>query len=288
MILLGVDSRKVEEGIARGLMILSLLLVVGWLASIIGVIAFRGLPSLDLQMITQTPKGGYYLGKEGGVLNAILGSVYLGTAATLVALLISLPVALYINLYALPNSRTGKLVRFAMDVLWGIPSIVYGALGFIIMTSMGMRACLGAAIIAVSLFELPIMVRAMDEVLRMVPRELQEASCSLGATRIETALRVVLRQAVPGLMTGILMAFGRGIGDTASVLFTAGFTDRIPNSLGQPAATLPLAIFFQLGTPFPEVQGRAYASAVILTAIVLTVSLLSRFFAGRFSKHTVE
>ncbi|HPA77523.1 MAG TPA: phosphate ABC transporter permease PstA [Kiritimatiellia bacterium] len=277
-------ARKIEEGIFKGLMYFSVAIVLGTLLLITGIIIAKGLPSLSIQMLTQTPKGGYYLGKEGGILNAIIGSIYLATGATLLALIISLPVSLYINVYTRSNSKLAALVRFSMDILWGIPSIVYGAFGFIIMISLGLRASLGAAIIAVSLFELPIMVRAMDEVLKMIPPELAEASYSLGATRTETAFRVIVRQAIPGLITGVLMAFGRGIGDTASVLFTAGFTDRIPTSLSQPAATLPLAIFFQLGTPFPEVQGRAYAAATVLTIMVLIISLTARLIAHRYSK----
>ncbi len=91
-----------------------------------------------------------------------------------------------------------------------------------------------------------------------------------------------------GIVTAILLAFGRGIGDAASVLFTAGFTDRIPGSLMDPAASLPLAVFFQLGMPYPEVQTRAYASALVLTIIVLTISLGSRWIAGRLSKFIVK
>jgi phosphate transport system permease protein len=282
------DLRTVEETVAKGFMALSVSLVVGSLVMILAVIAVRGIPHLNLQMITQVPQGGYYLGREGGILNAILGSVYLAAGATLLAMLVSLPVALYINVYAGGRSRAARAIRGGMDVLWGIPSIVYGAFGFLVMCAIGLRASLGAAIITVSLLELPIMIRGMDEVLRLVPRDIQEASYSLGATRLETAFRVVARQAFPGLITAALMAFGRGIGDTAAVLFTAGFTDRIPTSLGEPAATLPLAIFFQLGTPYPEVQGRAYASAALLTLLVLGVSLSARWLAGRFSKHTVE
>jgi len=285
---MGVDSRRIEEAVFRALMLVSLSLVLGCLVLILVVIFAKGLPSLNLGMLIQIPKGGYYLGKEGGILNAILGSVYLAVAATLVAFCLALPVALYINIYTRRESLLAQLVRFSMDILWGIPSIVYGAFGFIVMIALGLRASLGAAIIAVSLFELPIMVRAMDEVLRLVPRDIEEAAYSLGATRLETAFRVVVRQALPGLLTAVLVAFGRGIGDTAAVLFTAGFTDRIPTSLSQPAATLPLAIFFQLGTPFPEVQGRAYASAAVLTCIVLAVSLLSRCFAGRYARHAVR
>ena len=132
------------------------------------------------------------------------------------------------------------------------------------------------------------MSRAIDEVMVLVPRELTDASSALGATRLETALKVVIRQCMPGILTAILIAFGRGIGDAASVLFTAGFTDRIPTSLLQPAATLPLAIFFQLGTPFPEVQQRAYASAAVLTLLILLISIVSRLLIRKLTKHVIK
>jgi phosphate transport system permease protein len=110
----------------------------------------------------------------------------------------------------------------------------------------------------------------------------------LGATRIETTLSVVLRQALPGIVTGVLLAFGRGIGDAASILFTAGYTDYIPRSLFDPVASLPLAVFFQVATPIPEVQQRAYASALVLLVIVLIVSLGSRLLSRRYSRHIVR
>ena len=280
--------RKMEERIFRALMAAAVLVVIGCLVLIVGTIIWKGLPAMSLSMITQTPKGGYYLGKEGGILNAIIGSLYLASGATVLAILFSLPVVLYINVYAQKRSRLASLTRFSFDVLWGIPSIVYGAFGFIIMIFFGLRASLLAGILAVALLEFPIMSRAADEVIRMVPRELLEASYSLGATRLETALKVVVRQCLPGLLTAVLIAFGRGIGDAASVLFTTGFTDRIPTSLLQPAATLPLAIFFQLGTPFPEVQQRAYASAAILTVLILVISLLARGLGKKYTRHIIK
>jgi len=280
--------RKLEEAVFRLFMAASLVLVVGCLALIVGTIIWKGLPALNLSMITQTPKGGYYLGREGGILNAIVGSLYLASGATILAVLLSLPVVLYINVYADKKSRLASLTRFSFDVLWGIPSIVYGAFGFILMVFLGLRASLLAGIFAVALIEFPIMSRAADEVFRMVPAELLDASYSLGATRLETAVKVVVRQCLPGLMTAVLIAFGRGIGDAASVLFTAGFTDRLPTSLLQPAATLPLAIFFQLGTPFPEVQQRAYASAAVLTILILVISLAARGLSKRYTRHVVK
>ncbi|MBN1218629.1 MAG: phosphate ABC transporter permease PstA [Anaerolineae bacterium] len=280
-------KRKVEENLFKFLMFGSMLLVLGSLALILGTIIWRGLPSLNLAMLTQTPKGGYYLGKEGGILNAIVGSLYLAGGATLLALLVSLPIALYLQVYA-ARSRIGELARLALDVLWGVPSIVYGAFGFTLMIWLGMRASLLGGIIALALLELPIMVRGMDEAIALVPFALKETSYAMGATRLETALKVIVRQTAPGLLTAVLLAFGRGIGDAASVLFTAGYTDRLPDSLFSPAASLPLAIFFQLGTPFPAVQERAYASALVLTVMVLGLSLLARKLTGRLNKHVIR
>ena len=281
------QKRHIEEAFFKGLMLLSFIIVAGALVLILGTVLVKGLPALNWQMVSQTPKGGYYLGKEGGILNAIVGSLYLAGGGTLLALVFSLPLALFLETYV-SNSAWGRYVRLSLDVLWGIPSIVYGAFGFTLMLSLGLRASLLGGIIALSLLELPIMTRAMDEVIRLMPLDLKQASLALGATRLETAIHVVTRQMLPGILTALLLAFGRAIGDAASVLFTAGYTDRIPTSLLRPVASLPLAVFFQLGTPFPEVQQRAYASALILTVIVLTISLGSRWAAARMGRYTVK
>ncbi len=132
------------------------------------------------------------------------------------------------------------------------------------------------------------MTRAMEEVIKTVPQELKEVSYSLGATRLETTLRVVAKQALPGILTGVLIAFGRGIGDAASILFTAGYTDRIPTSLFDATASLPLAIFFQLGTPLPQVQQKAYASAVILLLIILAISITTRLLSRKYTKYIIK
>ncbi len=281
------DKRKIEEAFFKGLMIASTLIVVGSLLAVITIVVVKGLPALNISMITQTPTGGYYLGKGGGILNAIVGSLYLAGGATALAFFISLLVALYLHEYA-GRSRLASFTRLSLDVLWGVPSIVYGAFGFTIMLYLGMTASLLWGIIIVALLVLPIMIRAMDEVVRMVSLEMREASYSLGATKLETVLKVVSRQALPGILTAVLLAFGRGIGDAASVLLVAGYTDYIPNSLLDPVATLPLAVFFQLGTPFPEVQQRAYASAVVLLGIVLLLSIASRLLTNKFTKYVIK
>jgi len=280
-------KRHIIETIFKILMLLSFGLVAGSLALILWTIISKGLPSINWAMLTQTPKGGYYLGKEGGILNAILGSLYMAGGGTLLALIIGLPLALYLDTY-LGNSAWGRYVRLALDVLWGIPSIVYGAFGFLVMLAIGMRASMLGGIIALTLLELPILARAMDEVIRMMPQDLEQAAIALGSTRLEVALRVVTRQMLPGIVTAVLLAFGRGIGDAASVLFTAGYTDRLPTSLLRPAASLPLAVYFQLSMPYPEVRNRAYAAALILTVIVLVVSLAARWIASRLSRNVIH
>lgn len=282
------SRRKFQERFALVLMVSSTAVILGCLLLILITVTAKGLPHLDLEMVTRPPAGGYYLGKEGGVLNAIVGSLYLTGGATFLALLISLPVVICLNVYIRRGSPWASAIRFSLDVLWGVPSIVYGAFGFTLMLALGLRASLLGGIIAVALLIFPVMSRAMDEAVRMIPRGLLTASYALGATRWETALKVVLRQSLPGLLTAVLIAFGRGVGDAASVIFTAGFSDSIPVSLLRPAATLPLAIFFQLGTPFPEVQGRAYASALVLTVIILLISVLSRRLTRKFTRNIVQ
>jgi phosphate transport system permease protein len=280
--------KNLEELLMIWVMRLAVGLIVGVLLMILFSILYRGLPSMSWSMISETPKGGYYYGKEGGVLNAIIGSLYLAVGATLLAIVIGLPVALYMNVYARRQQRMVHAIRFFLDLLWGIPSIVYGAFGFSLMIMVGMKTSLMAGIITVGLFILPIMIRAIDEVLQSVSGGLFEASLSLGATRTQTAYKVFLRQGLPGVVTAVLLSFGRAIGDAAAVLFTTGYTDHIPTSPDQPAATLPLAIFFQLSSPIKEVQDRAYAAALILTAIILIISISARLLSKRFDKHRIK
>ncbi|MBE0640307.1 MAG: phosphate ABC transporter permease PstA [Bacteroidales bacterium] len=283
-----IDRRKAEEWFFRVLMFFSTVIIATALFLIIFSILYSGLPHLTWEMISSVPKGGFYFGKEGGILNAIIGSLYLSMGSTILAFLFGLPLALFMNVHLIRRRKLVNGIRFVMDLLWGVPSIVYGAFGFTIMVFFGIRASLLAGIITVTLFIIPIMVRGMDEILQSVPRGLLESSLSLGSTRSETSYRVFLKQCVPGVITAVLLSFGRAIGDAASILFTTGYTDHIPTSLTQPTATLPLAIFFQLSSPIPEVRERAYAAAVILVFIILTISMLSRFFSRKYQKNKIN
>jgi len=279
-------GRLLEEKIVKMLMRATTLIIISSLFFIFIAIVRRGLPARTWDMITKIPGGGFYIGKEGGILNAIVGSFMIVLGSTALGLLIAIPIVIFINLYLPKKSLLSDFTRLSFDVLFGIPSIVYGAFGFTIMVFLGMKTSLLGGTLAVTFLITPILVRSMDEVARMVPRELYDATFSLGATRLET-VKVVLRQIAPGITTAILLSVGRAIGDAASVLFTAGYTDSIPTSLGQPAATLPLAIFFQLSSPIQEVQNRAYSAAFILTMIVLILSLAARYYSRKLSKHKI-
>lgn len=279
-------SKYIEEFIIKILMGIALLAVFGFVAGIVYTIFHRGWSCISWEMVSSLPGGGFYIGKEGGFLNAIVGSVYIVAASTLLGLAVSIPVVFYLNIYLRSNSKFAYVARLAYDVLFGIPSIVYGAFAFTLMIWLGLRTSLLGGILVTTLLIIPILIRSMDEVVRNFPRDLLEASYSLGATRLET-MGVVLRQIMPGVATATMLSVGRAIGDAAGVMFTAGFSDSIPSSLTQPAATLPLSIFFQLSAPQTEVQNRAYAAALVLTMIVLVISLAGRFIMHRFSKNKI-
>ena len=279
-----VKVRLWKEKIAKACMRVAIFLISSCLFLIISTILFKGLPYLSWEMLSQTPKGGFYLGKEGGILNAILGSLYLAGLSTLLACIIGIPTALYLYSYVPSRSFIARFSKLLFDVLFGVPSIVYGAVAFSIMVWMGIRASLLGGVLTVSLLTIPIVVRTIDELLRLVPADLKQVTFSLGATRWESA-KVILIYIKPGIFTAVLLAFGRAIGDVAAVLLTAGYGDNLPKYLDEPAATLPAAIFFQLSSPIPEVQGRAYASAFILTFIILIIVVCTHLLAYKQKKH---
>ena len=279
-------AKRIKEALAQTFMWLSMAVVVGMVVSVIWTIFSHGWKAMSWEMVSSLPGGGFYIGKEGGFLNAIMGSVYIVGGSTVLGLLISVPVVFYLNIYLKPGSKLAYVARMAFDVLFGVPSIVYGAFAFTIMIFFGLRTSLLGGIIVITLLIIPIFIRTMDEATREFPRDILDATYSLGATRWET-LKVVLRQIAPGIATATLLSVGRAIGDAAAVMFTAGYTDSIPTSLSQPAATLPLAVFFQLSSPIPEVQDRAYAAALVLTVIVLLLSITGRLISNKFSKNKV-
>jgi phosphate transport system permease protein len=279
-------ARKLKQVIAVVLMIVAIVIFFLLFTSIVAAVFVKGLPGLSLDLVSKLPGNGLYLDRGGGVLNAIVGSLLVGLAATLLALVVSLPLVLFINLYLPKGARLAAAVRFSLDVLWGIPSIVYGACGVAVMLAAGLRGSLLAAVVVVALIEIPILSRTCDEVVRLVPRELEEAALALGAGQRALAFRVVLREVLPGLVTAALLAFGRGIGDAAAVMLVAGFQDGIPANVFEPVATLPLAIFYLINTPAAQAKG--YAAGLVLVFIIIVFSVLSRLGGRKFFRYRID
>lgn len=279
------NSKFIEEKVVKALMWVSVSLVILVVASIICTIFVKGFGSLSLDMVTKVPGRNWNTTDDGGFINAIWGSVVVVAPATLIAMVVSIPVVFYMNLYRRRSNWLSYVARLAYDVLYGIPSIVYGAFAFMIMVMVGMRASVLGGIIVSTLLIIPMFIRNGDEISKSVPDDMIDAAYSLGATKWET-LKVVVRQVLPGMATATLLAVGKAIGDAAAVMFTAGFSDSMASSLSSPTATLPLAIFnwVTMPDPFP---GRAYAAALVLTVIVLILSLGGRWITNHFTKNNL-
>ena len=279
------NSKFIEEKVVKALMWVSVSLVILVVASIICTIFVKGFGSLSLDMVTKVPGRNWNTTDDGGFINAIWGSVIVVAPATLIAMVVSIPVVFYMNLYRRRSNWLSYVARLAYDVLYGLPSIVYGAFAFMIMVMVGMRASVLGGIIVSTLLIIPMFIRNGDEISKSVPDDMIDAAYSLGATKWET-LKVVVRQVLPGMATATLLAVGKAIGDAAAVMFTAGFSDSMATSLSSPTATLPLAIFnwVTMPDPFP---GRAYAAALVLTVIVLILSLGGRWITNHFTKNNL-
>ena len=277
------QAKHIEETVVRILMVLSALVVVGVVLSIVWTVFSHGIKALSWEMVSRVPGKDWNTENDGGFLNAILGSLWVVLPAAVIGACVSIPVVFYMTLYKRRSDKLSYIARLAYDILYGIPSIVYGAFAFMVMVWVGMRASTLGGILVTTLLIIPIMVRSGDEIAKTVPDEMVDAAYSLGATKWET-LKVLLRQVLPGMVTAFLLAIGKAIGDAAAVMFTAGFSDRMASSLSDPTATLPLAIFnwITMPDPFPD---RAYAAALVLTVIVLLLSLGSRHITRRLTRH---
>lgn len=278
-------SKYVTEKVMKVLMLMAVFLVFSFLASIIWTIFVKGIGSIAWEMVSKVPGKDWNVSNDGGFLNAIVGSLAVVLPSAILAACVSIPVVFYMNLYLRRGHKLSYAARLAYDILYGIPSIVYGAFAFTVMVIVGMRASVLGGIVVTTLLMIPMMIRSGDEISKSVPDEMVDAAYSLGATKWET-LKVVFRQVLPGMVTAALLALGKAIGDAAGVMFTAGFSDSLPSSLSDPTATLPLAIFnwVTMPDPFPD---RAYAAALVLTVIVLILSLAGRWVTRRFTKNNL-
>jgi phosphate transport system permease protein len=265
-------SRENVERFAFVLIYAAVAAVLLILAVILFDIVSKGLPALSWEFLTTAPRN---LGREGGILPAIVGTLYLVLGAIAVALPIGVGAAIYLAEYQRGNLPT-RLIRSGVDLLNGTPSIVFGLFGFsVLVLYLHFGVSLLAGQVTLGLMVLPTIVRTAEEALRQVPRAVREGSLALGATKWQTIRRVVLPPATAGIITGTILSLGRAAGETAPILFTAAvFSQRhLPSSVFDPVMALPYHLFI-LATTVPGAQQNTYGTALVL------ILLVSAFYAA--------
>jgi len=246
------------------------------LVLIVAYILVRGLPVVDLEFLTESPRN---MGKEGGILPSIVGTLALTTISVLIAAPLGVGTAIFLTEY----TREGlfpRLVRFGTESLSGIPSIIFGLFGFIFFViglNMGWSILSGALTLAAMI--LPTIVRTSEEAIRAVPDSFREISFALGGSRWQTTTSLVLPTALPGIVTGIVLALGRAVGETAAVIFTAGSSLRLPSSLMDPVRTLPVHFYILAREGISMTN--AYGTAAVLLVTVLAVNLGAYYLVRR-------
>ncbi|MGZ6693811.1 MAG: phosphate ABC transporter permease PstA [Solirubrobacteraceae bacterium] len=244
----------------------------------------KGLAAWSGKFFTTDPNGNF-LGYPGGVKSAILGTIEMVALATLISVPTGIGVALYLTEYG-KQSRFANVVRYFVDVMTGVPSIVFGLFVYIVLVlgnvgGSGFAAWKGA--IALALLMLPIVVRSSEVVLLLVPSSLREAALALGAPRWRVIKRVVLPTSLSGLVTGALLAIARGAGETAPLLFTAFGAQVASANLSKPMNSLPYQIFTDIQSARSEVVTRAWGAALTLVLMILVLNLIARFASRRSS-----
>jgi phosphate transport system permease protein len=241
----------------------------------------KGIGSWSGQFFTSDPNGNF-LGYPGGIRSALIGTLEIVALATLIAVPVGIGVALYLTEYG-KNSLFANVVRYFVDVMTGVPSIVFGLFIYIVLVLAhvggGFTAWKGG--VALSLLMLPVVTRAAEVVLLLVPDHLREAALALGAPRWRVVTRVVLPTAGPGLVTGSLLAVARGMGETAPLLFTTAGAFGLTFNLDAQMNALPLQIFNDITSPRQAVIDRAWGAALTLVVLVLIFNLLARAFSRK-------
>ncbi|MBI2221913.1 MAG: phosphate ABC transporter permease PstA [Acidobacteria bacterium] len=272
--------RKVTSAIAVGLCALSVATALLPLAAVLYFVVSQGVSSLNLAFFTQMPKPVGETG--GGMANAIAGTVILTGLGAAFAIPIGVLSGIYISEYG--GSRFASLVRFAADTLNGVPSIVIGVFAYavFVLPFKQFSALAGGA--ALGIMMIPIITRTTEELLKLVPSALREGALALGATRARAVFTVVLPAALPGILTGILLALARIAGETAPLLFTA-FNNRFwSTDLGQPISSLTVQVFTYAISPYEDWHRQAWAGALVLVSMVLVCALLARITTARLER----
>jgi phosphate transport system permease protein len=275
----GARRRQLTNLFMHGLLLLVMIATVGLLVWVLAYVAGQGLKYLGPEFLTQTPPGNPSE-PGGGFLNGIIGSVITTGIATVLSVPVGAAAAIYLVEY---GGRLARVTRFLTDILVGVPTIVTGALVYAVWVVLfGFSGIAGG--IALALVMLPLVIRSTDEMLRLVPRDLREASLALGVTKARTILVIVLPTASSGIITGVMLAFARAMGETAPLLLTALGNDLfIELNPTKRMSTLSLQIFGNAITGFKAAQARAWAGALTLVVLVLLFTVAARLIARRSS-----
>lgn len=274
------DARRRADAIMRLLLAACLVLALLPLSLIIFVTLQQGIGTMSLEFLGSTQPLSYRA-FGGGFLHGLVGTAMMVGIAILISVPLGIAASVFLVEYR--TSRLARPVRFFTDVMTGVPSIFVGLFVYAALVreaGLGFGTLVGG--IALSILMLPIVVRSAEEILKLVPHDLRNASTAMGARRWQTTIFVVMPAAAPGLTTGVMLAIARGAGETAPLLLTAfGTSYLVTDLLGRAQTALPLLIFEQARQPFEAAQGRAWAGALELVALVLILTIVARWIGGR-------
>ncbi len=274
--------RRRSDKLARGLLAAATVVALIPLVLVLYYLLKRGAGAISWHFFSTDPTGSF-LGDPGGIKSALLGTVEIVGLATAIAVPLGIGVALYLVEYG-REGRFAAVVRYFVDVMTGVPSIVFGLFVYITLViggfvSDGFAAWKGA--VALALLMLPVVTRSSEVVLELVPDSLREAALALGAPRWRVVTRVVLPTAAPGLVTGSLLAVARAAGETAPLLFTSAIVLGTNFSLLARTNAMPIQIFNDVGQAQDRLVQRAWGTALTLVAMVLVLNLVARLIARR-------
>jgi phosphate transport system permease protein len=274
-------GRRARNLLASSWMLLSVIVAMVPLVFIFGYTLQKGIKVIDATWFTNDPPIISQL-RTGGMKAAVVGTLVITGWAILMAVPLGVGAAIYLNEYGGPG-RLARLIRFMADVMTGVPSIVMGLFIYAVwVLRFGITGFAGA--LAIGALMLPIVIRSSEEMLRLVPNDLRHASDALGARRWHTVLRVTLPAALPGIVSGVMLAVARAAGETAPLLFTIGAARNTNTNAFRGANTaLPLQIFSNAQTPFPAAIDRAWGAALTLVVIVFVFTVTARIVSARFS-----
>ncbi|MEW6620818.1 MAG: phosphate ABC transporter permease PstA [bacterium] len=265
------------EQIVKKTLFLGTALTVLILLFIIFYVLKNGLAVIDLEFLLSSPKE---LGRAGGIFPCIIGTIILPVVAILIATPLGVGTAIYLTEYT-RESRLTKIIRFGTECLAGVPSIIFGLFGFVLfVVYLGFGWSILSGGFTLAFMILPTIIRTSEEAIKSVPYAYREVSFSLGGTKWQSITRVVLPQALPGIVTGIILGIGRSIGETAAVIFTAGSSLQIPDSLFDSSRTM--AVHFYILTREGISMQNAYGTATILIIAILLINLFAYWLMHRF------